>query len=292
MKNLFFLALLANLVFFLWQYNAGAFRHEADKPEPVNPNPKQIWLVSELEKKQSLTVAASHASAVKTTLTAPTAVISRPEKNNPQQPVISTVTNTTNVAVATKTPATPAAIASLPEKNNSPQTVVAPVTSTISATTTTAVKTFYCYQIKGFADKVAATRWTQQQSVDAASVQFKEIPPVVSDYVVNYPAAATFAESKKNIETLKAHGINNFFMINHGEFKGSISLGVFKNEVRAIKAQQIFTNKGINAKITKRYKSPATVLAQLKTEQTRLQLLATLTKYTQHPSVELLSKCE
>lgn len=259
MKNLFFLALLANLVFFLWQYNAGSFRHMADKPEFVNPNPKQIWLESELEKKPPVTVAAIHPSPATTTLTAPSTVVSRPEKKPVNPPVIKTAA----IAAATTIPAA-----------------------------TAAVKTFYCYQIKGFSDKAAATRWTQQQSVGTSSVQFKEIPPIVSDYVVNYPAAATLAESRKNIETLKEHGIRNFFMINHGEFKGTISLGVFKNEFRAIKAQQLIAKKGINAKITKRYKTPATVLTQLKTEQTRPQLLATLTKYMQHPRVELLSQCE
>ena len=236
MKNLFFLALLANLVFFLWQYKAGAFRHAAEETEFVNPEPRQIWLVSELEKKPPVTVAAIHPLPVTTALTAPAAVVSRPAKNNPPQPVVSTVINT--AAAKTATPAVPAAIVSPPAKNNSPQTVVAPVANAAPASVinttpvaTAAAKTFYCYQIKGFADKAAATRWTEQQAVNSASVQFKEIPPVVSDYVVNYPAAATFAESKKNIETLKEHGINNFFMINHGEFKGTISLASEKTLV-------------------------------------------------------------
>ena len=262
MKNLFFLALLTNLMFFLWQYHAGAFRHVADKPEFVNPNPKQIWLVSELEKKPSVTVAAIQASPGKTTLTAPAAVISHPEKNNSPQTVVAPLANAASATVTSTTPVTPA------------------------------VKTLYCYQIKGFADKATATRWSQKQSTDASSVQFKEIPPVVSAYVVNYPAAATFADSKKNVAALKAHGVNSFFMINHGEFKGVISLGVFKNEARAMKAQQMLVKKGINAKVSKRYKTTATVSAQIKTEQTRPQLLATLTKYARHPSIELLSKCE
>lgn len=263
MKNLFFLALLANLVFFLWQYNAGGFHQTADKTKLANPEPKQIWLLSELEKKPPVIVATTHTSQVATNLTAPAAIITHAEKNNPQHPVAPPMVNT----------------------------ATAPAIATIPATTAT-VKKFYCYQVKGFADKAAATRWTQQQAVDKSSLQLKDPPPVVADYLVNYPAAATLAESKKNIDVLKTHGITDFFMINHGEFKGAISLAVFKNEARAIKAQQLFVRKGINAKVTKRYKTAATVSARIKTEKTKPQLLVTLTGHTPKPSVELLSQCE
>jgi hypothetical protein len=267
MKILFFLALLVNLVFFLWQYNAGAFHNAADKTEIASPEPKQIWLLSELAKKPAVSVAAIHTpTRVVTNLIAPATVISRPTKNNPQHLITSTIVNSVQISATSATPMTPVA--------------------------TVTAKTFYCYQVGGFADKAAVIHWAQQQALDETSLQLKETPPVIADYLVNYPAAATLADSKKNMAVLTTHGINDFFMINQGEFKGTISLGVFKNEARAIKAQQILIQKGINAKVSKRYKTAATVSAQIKTEKTRPQLLATLAGHAPQPRVELVSQCK
>lgn len=272
MKILFFLALLANLVFFLWQYNAGAFHHATDKAELANPEPKQIWLVSELEKKPPVPVAATHTAPITTNPTTAATITARTETANPQQLVTTAPVNPVQAPVPNQT--TPVASASPP------------------ATATTPVKTFYCYQVKGFADKTAVSRWAQQQALAPTALQLKEIPAVVADYMVNYPAASSFAESKNNIAILKEHGINNFFMINHGEFKGAISLGVFRSEARAMKAQQVLIQKGIKAKVTPRYKTAPVVSAQIKTEKTKPQLLATLAGQARQPSVELLSQCE
>lgn len=258
MKILFFLTLLANLVFFLWQYNAGGFHRAEEKTEISNPEPKQIWLLSELPKKPPVTVAAIQTPP----LAAPAVNVPQPAKNNPQVPTLLPVLKPAVAATASATP----------------------------TTTATAVKQFYCYQIKGFSDKSAAMHWSQKAGV-SMSLRFKEIPPVVADYVVNYPVP-TPAKSGESGEFLKQHGIKNFFVINHGESKGSISLGVFKSEAHAIKAQRMFIQKGINAKIAKRYKASPAVLTQLKTEQNRSQLLASLAKYTRHPKVESLSQCE
>jgi hypothetical protein len=252
MKILFFLALLTNLVFFLWQYHVGAFNHAVNETEIVNPEPKQIWLVSELKNKPPVSVPV-------TQLTAPATVITQAKTNNPQHLVTSTVLNP-------------------------PQTPV--------PTVTTPAKTLYCYQITGFANKTTAAQWAKQQTVDLSTLQIKETAPVVADYLVNYPPAATFSESKKNIAFLEQHGIRDFFMINQGEFKGAISLGVFRNETRAIKAQQAFMQKGVNAKVSKRYKTPPATFLELKSEKNKQQLLEALAAHTSKPSVELLSKCD
>lgn len=262
MKNLFFLALLANLVFFLWHYNEGDFHHAASESEFVTSAPKQILLVSELEKKPPVIAALTHSATVEPKLTAPAVISSQNAKNTLQHSPVSTAI----------------------------KTAIAPVATEISTAAVT--KTFYCYQVRGFSDKTAATHWSQQPSINSSSLQIKETLPVVADYLVNYPAAATLAESKKTVDFLKSHGVTDFFMINHGEFKGAISLAVFKNEARAIKAQRVFIQKGINAKVSKRYKTAATVSAQIKTEKNKAQLLATLSKYTRHPSVESFSQCE
>ena len=241
MKNVFFLALLANLVFFLWQYHIGGFHHPSDETLTVAPpNLQPILLVFEQKKQPP------------------------PINIDPLTPTATVVKADANV-------------------EKSPLALTKPETS---------VPVTYCYQIGVFANKKALTQWLRQQGLDSTTLQLKENQPVVADYVVSYPAAATFADSKKNIAFLKARGINDFFMINNGEFKGTISLGVFKNEARATKVQQSFIQKGINAKVTKRYKTLPSVSARIKTTKTKAQLLASLPGYAVKSSVELLSKCK
>lgn len=279
MKILFFLALLANLVFFLWQYNAGAFGHTTDKTELAISESKQIWLVSEMEKKLPVNRAATPTPPPATHQTSPATVMALAKTNTPQQSVTSAAVH----------PVQPLPV---PSQTAPIANVAAPAPSLTPALPMASVKAVYCYQVQGFADKTAVTRWAQQQTIDPKALQLKETAPVVADYLVNYPAAATFAESKKNIAVLKNHGINTFFMINQGEFKGAISLGVFKSEARAIKAQQVLIQKGINAKVTPRYKTAPVISAQIKTEKTKPELLLTLAGHAPKASVELLSKCE
>jgi hypothetical protein len=94
MKIVFFLALLINLIFFLWQYNAGAFHHVTDDAQIAPAEPKQIWLLSELAQKQPATVIKTPIPPTTLSITAPAAVITRATKNNPQHLVTSTLTNT------------------------------------------------------------------------------------------------------------------------------------------------------------------------------------------------------
>lgn len=275
MKKIFFLALLANLVFFLWQYHAGAFQHPTDAVEFTIPKSKQILLLSELDKKPSapIKVATISNPPVASTVTVPAAIIARKTKNPLQHLVTSTRVNTIQatkaraVSQATKTKAIPTA---------TPATI--------------AVKKFYCYQVGTFASKAAATHWLQ--TLGKVSLRrLKQNQPMVADYLVYFPAT-NVAESKKNMAMLKTQGINDFFMLNNGEFKGGISLGVFKNEAFAVHAQQVLILKGINAKVSKRYKTPPSVSAQIKTEKTKAQILAALTRQAPRLRVELLSKCE
>ena len=67
MRYLFFLVLLANIIVFLWEYNAGAFNQQQAERLNGQSDQKQILLVSELQ--HPLNTTESVKSAVKTSET-------------------------------------------------------------------------------------------------------------------------------------------------------------------------------------------------------------------------------
>jgi len=56
-----------------------------------------------------------------------------------------------------------------------------------------------------------------------------------------------FGDSKANLAMLKSRGINDTWLFTAGELRGSISLGLFKSEARAIKKSKSLRENGINS---------------------------------------------
>lgn len=283
MKILFFLALLANVIFFLWLYQIGTFNHSNIEQKIDASKPKQILLLSELKQQPTTVAPIVQKQPAVASLIAPASVIARPAGNNPQHLVTSTVVNPATVSANQPAPA------SAPTANVAkPEVITAPTPAVAVAI---APKPSYCYQIGMFNDKASAKR-SAQQLIGKSAVQIKEIPPAIADYLVYFPAAANSPDGKNNAEVLREQGINDFFMINKGEFKGSLSLGVFKNEKRAIKSQQLFIEKGVQAQVAKRYKTEASFFYTAETDKTRVEILASLPKYTFKPNVKRTAHCD
>jgi hypothetical protein len=291
MKILFFLAVLANLVFFLWQYNAGAFQQPSDRAEPLAVE-KQIWLVSELEQKPAIKVAVKSNSY-------PAFVGLR----SSAQPTGSKITATTLAHVIAKMDHDMLAMTEF-KPLLKPKTVPAQATKAVAIKTTpTAVasistlkpaeKTFFCYQISTLANKSVVANWVKRQAKEITLLKpIKENEPMVADYLIYYPTAGSIEKTRENIALLKEQGVTELFVIKSGEFKNAISLGVFKNQARAIRQQQNLIHQGIQAQLAKRYKSAAMVYLQIKTEKKPAQLLAMLKREVMQPKLELLSKCD
>ena len=280
MKILFFLALLANVIFFLWLYQIGTFNHSNIEQKIDASKPKQILLLSELKQQPTTVAPIVQKQPAVASLIAPASVIARPAGNNPQHLVTSTVVNPATVSANQPAPASaPTASVVKPDLITVPTPAVA-----------IAPKPSYCYQIGMFNDKASAKR-SAQQMIGKTAVQIKEIPPAIADYLVYFPAAANSPDGKNNAEVLREQGINDFFMINKGEFKGSLSLGVFKNEKRAIKSQQLFIEKGVQAQVAKRYKTEASFFYTAETDKTRVEIVASLPKYKFKPNVKRAAHC-
>jgi len=73
-------------------------------------------------------------------------------------------------------------------------------------------------------------------------------------YVVYYPASSTMEGSLHNADVLKTeYGIRDLQIINEGELKGAISLGIFSNETNAQTAKSRLEQQGLEVKIAPRF---------------------------------------
>jgi hypothetical protein len=73
-------------------------------------------------------------------------------------------------------------------------------------------------------------------------------------YVVYSPAPSTMEGSLHNADVLKTeYGIRDLQIINEGELKGAISLGIFSNEANAQTAKSRLEQQGLEVKIAPRF---------------------------------------
>lgn len=113
-----------------------------------------------------------------------------------------------------------------------------------------------CYEAGPFANERQAWDWKEQLTNVEADVTFlTREGKSIGDYLVYYPAAATAEQSEANLKMLKSQGLTDVWMIRKGEGKGQISLGVFKNEERALVLKERMQTKGIIADVKPRYKN-------------------------------------
>lgn len=112
-----------------------------------------------------------------------------------------------------------------------------------------------CYEVGPFSDQKQLQKWLASEGIKDKPESFYKEEPFVSSYLVYYPASETMAESKRNVTMLQNKGIEELWLFKKGEMMGAISLGLFKEKPHAEKLFQKLLNKGINVKITERFKS-------------------------------------
>ncbi len=266
MKILFFLALLANLTFFFWQYNEGGYAF-LKPPVPVltDTNPKQIQLLAEVKAQP-------------------------PRKSN--KPLLTENLhdhNTTNTAIAVNTPL-------LNSQVNPPvelETNTAhPIFKQPDPSPETELKKTYCYLVSGFSNKTAIQTWLNKQpATTELGRKIKKNKIVGFDYQVYYPAAANLAQSQKNLTTVKNLGVREVFLIKNKQFAGDISFGIFSEQPRAIAVQSALNKRGIHALIRKRPKIHAITYIRIKTEKNKKQLAASLNTHIHKLAIETASRC-
>lgn len=116
-----------------------------------------------------------------------------------------------------------------------------------------------------------------------------------NSYVVYYPAPASMEASFLTAANLKNnHGIKDLYVINDGEIKGAISLGVFSNEKNAESAKSKFEQKGLQVRIKPRFPIENTYKVRMRwtAQQERIaeQLVDALSQ--SYPDTKRITSCE
>jgi len=125
----------------------------------------------------------------------------------------------------------------------------------------------YCYHVGPFTSRNALKVWRELNKIDTDSVnRFNKESDVVSSYLVYFPAAETYAQSRENVQQLKQKGITDYWLFRRGELKGAISLGLFIKKDRALLLQEKLVKAGLTIEIKERYKTEQLLFAEILTE--------------------------
>ena len=152
----------------------------------------------------------------------------------------------------------------------------------------------FCVEVGPLPKPVELQNWSRQADImaDSFKLYVREVNQIGS-YLVYYPAAASFSESKKNVTLLIDKGAEDIWLFRSGPQKGDISLGLFKKEYRALKLQKIFLSKGLNVLIKPRHKLQKQIYAQLtwRTSKNRQQVTAKLRQKFSPPTYQIRQNC-
>ncbi|MFK5949931.1 MAG: hypothetical protein QM500_14300 [Methylococcales bacterium] len=198
MKIFFFLVLLANIIFFLWEYKAVKTYSPLVSQENVK---KQILLLSELPDGGSEETIVENASVPPDMLLNNESSFDGGQNNTPVE-------------------------------NKS-----------------------YCYQVGPFLSESLLDDWVVKNKIDINLLtKVSEKSKKVTGFLVYYPQANTFQQSKNHIQLLENKGVTDFWLFRKGELKGVISLGLFTTKKRAVLLQNKLLNSGFSVKIMPRYR--------------------------------------
>lgn len=297
MKYAFFVVVLANVILFLWELQHGGFQHETDYSRQTSN--KQILLLSEwLEQRETEKLQVAENAAVIEPLEEVEEVQVSEEQTPEPETVVTEVVEvdtddtvdaaageqvqqiekeTTEIVIAELVEETESGIPNEEEQMGESESstsdggiVGAPqaqgetkeVSSELESEQTPEIEE--CHEIGPFSNEQQMKEWLASQGIEGQPETFSREEQVVSTYLVYYPAAETMAESQRNVAMLQNKGIEELWLITKGKMKGVISLGLFKEKPRAEKLFLSMLNKGINVKVTERYKSEQRLYAKVK----------------------------
>jgi len=308
MKLFFYLALLANIIFFLWEFNSAQIAVSTD----LNSNEsKQILLLSELseQQKSELQAEVSIKSETHNELVLAAEIVSQIETNTATEESDLKLEEpkgiSTNVVIETAKVEEQQQIDldklnPEPEKITKASSIEVVVTkdkdevgaqNNIIKTDTVEVdkqveginedlaaktndkkplpgaleKPSFCYQIGPFVTEQGLEDWLVLNDF-AKAPRFKQEHEVLVSYLVYYPPAPSYDQSKKNVQMLKDKGVTDYWLFTKGEDRGVISLGLFKKQSRALRLQQKFIQLGLQVEMMPRYQTELAWFARIERE--------------------------
>lgn len=298
MKIVFFLVALANVALFMWEYNKGAFKPAIETSQqntPVDQEP--ILLASELKKDSPTSETALFPSVLDTldnsllTDNPSSPLLKRRITQNilESEVTLNPVEQKQTVVENKPSPLGQNDLDTADLEKPAPSIQVEQVEKNTKSGEETPM---ICYEAGPFADDDSYATWRNQLSVAEGTIQsVSRDEQAISSYLVYYPAAKTIAESEANLQMLKDHGINDLWLFRTGGDKGQISIGVFKNESRALQQKSQMLAKGIKVEVKARYKTKTQRYVQVKSNDKVLKSLYELQKAYSEFTVKQLDNC-
>lgn len=247
-RIIFFMALLGNIIFFLWEVNAKSV-NITDSSSTIDVLiEKQIILLSEV----SINELGDHKIAIQ--LQALESETKKIVVNSQAKPIFPEVTpKVVDIVVTAEV---------LPLDN---EVISKPLISKRSMT-----KQSWCYNIGVFDSVENLKQWQTLNKLEALAISSKD-KEVISGFLVYYSRGNTFYRSELNVKKLKKQGVKELWLFREGDLKGHISLGLFRDKVRAIHLKKELLKKKVRAKIMTRYQMETHFFAELMTNDETLK---------------------
>jgi len=256
MKALFFLIITANVGLFMWEYHQGAFEPVI---EAALVNKESMLLLSEVEKNLPL----SEDLAKKELLGDANGIVLDQD--------------------------IPLEQAKLPEPNTEQQVVLEQEKQNPNEIKSSAEVA--CYEA-GPLDAKTYKTWRNLLNDTTANIKiFDRDVPVISSYMVYYPAEKSLEQAEAVLKMLKDHGIKDLLLQRGGEDQGEISLGVFSSRERALVLKDQLQIKGIFVEIKPRYKPAARKYVNVIGHATMLESLQKIQKIDPEFTIKPVESC-
>ncbi|MCF6204828.1 MAG: hypothetical protein L3J59_14365 [Methylococcaceae bacterium] len=254
MKILVLLALLVNIIFFLWECNS---ENSLSSNYQTDPNaPKQILLQSEVPKEKEKK-----------------SVTNTKKKGDKKlSPVLASKTSTNKTTAGqndtklkTKTANTEIKDKKLNIKIDDAQLNKKAEDAEINAKKEP-LKEVYCFQVGPFKSENAFKKWTEMNSIDPAFTKpFNKEIEIFRHYMVYYPNAESVENSIENMKRIKELKIADAWLFNSGEYKGGISLGLYDKKEPAQRLVEKYAKEKIESKIIPIYETKTVLYADIST---------------------------
>jgi len=132
-----------------------------------------------------------------------------------------------------------------------------------------------CYEAGPFVDEQTYQAWLNQLG-NIKSNTVNRQKHLISHYLLYYPVTEPNATPEESVAKLTSQGLNDVAVINSGEDKNKISLGLFNTEQQALIVKNQMLAKGINSEIKAQYQTETETYVLIKDDGKATASLETL----------------
>lgn len=251
--KVFFLLIVINVSYFMWQYHQGAFEYATEAPL-INKEP--MLLISELTKLQG------EAVVQKESLNNSTRAVTEKSSADDQQALPKMPINQQNASNA-------------------------------KLATDHLLPAIVCYEAGPFADSRAYNAWVSLVKENKNSlIPIEKNEQIIASYMVYYPVENGREQAELILKMLKSYGMKDMLLQRLDNGQAEISLGVFNSEGRALILKDQLHAKGLEIQIKPRYKTKTRKYVRIFGSDLVLDSLQKIQNRTSEFTVKQIEACD